>query len=64
MPVQAGVRDQLGQAAFGLVDDAGEQADGGQVIAQPGALTLGESGECVVDQIISVVAAVRAGGRS
>jgi hypothetical protein len=61
MPVEAGVGDQLWEAAFGLVDEAGGQGDGGWVIAQPGAAPLGEPDEGVVDQVVGVVAVVRTG---
>jgi hypothetical protein len=40
---------ELGEAALGLVDEAGDQGDGGEVIAQPGAATLSERGQGVVD---------------
>jgi hypothetical protein len=33
--VGAGVVHELGKAAFGLVDEAGDQGDGGEVISEP-----------------------------
>jgi len=62
----AGIVDELGEAALGLVDEAGDQGDGGEVIAEPGAAALSERGQGVVDEIEGVVAAVRswAGGHA
>src|SRR6266480_274803 len=59
--VEPGIGDELGQEAFGLVDEAGDQGDGGQVVAGPGAAALSERGEGAVDQVVGVVAAARAG---
>ena len=42
-------------------DQAGEQGDGGEVVAEPGAAAFGERGQGVVDEVLGVVAAVRAG---
>jgi len=58
--VGTGVVHELGEAARGLVDEAGDQGDGGEVIAQPGAATLSERGQGVVDEVEGVVVAVRA----
>ena len=62
VPVEAGAGNQFGEAALGLVDGAGDQGDGSEVIAgQPGAATLSERGQGVVDEVEGIVAAVRAG---
>jgi hypothetical protein len=42
--VEPGIGDEPGQEAFGLVDEAGDQGDGGQVVAEPGAAAPGERG--------------------
>lgn len=61
MPVEAGVGGKLRQAAFGLVDEAGEQGDYGQVVVKPAVATFGERCERVVDELVSVVVAVGEG---
>src|SRR5258707_1983765 len=59
--VEPGADHELGEEALGLVDEAGDEMDGGQVIAEPGAAARGERVEGVVDQVVGVVAAARPG---
>src|SRR5260221_3826151 len=58
--VEQGAGHELGEEAFGLVDEAGNERDGGQVVAEPGAAALGQRVKGVVDQVVGVVAAARA----
>src|SRR2546421_12944927 len=61
--VLAGLGDLLGEHPFGLVDEAGEQGDGGEGVAEPCFAAFGELIEGVVDQVVGVVAAAwRDGG--
>src|SRR5712691_7622340 len=57
-----GDEDVLGEHALGLVDEAGDQRDGGEGVAEPLPAALGELVEGVVDEVVGIVAAVRAGG--
>jgi hypothetical protein len=50
-----------GEEAFGLAGEAGDEGDGGQVVAEPGAAPLGQRVEGVVDQVVGVAAAARPG---
>ncbi len=45
--VEPGAGHQLGEEAFGLAGEAGDEGDGGQVVAGPGASALSERGEGV-----------------
>ncbi len=57
----AGFQDVLGDHALGLVDEAGEQGDGGERVVEPSAPAFGELAEGVVDEVVGVVAAARRG---
>ena len=59
--VLAGVVGELGEHSFGLVDEAGEQGDGGERVAEPFPAPFGELVEGVVDEVVGVVAAARPG---
>src|SRR6266567_938527 len=59
--VEPGAGHQLGEEAFGLAGEAGDEGDGGQVVAGPGASALSERGEGVAGQGVGVVTAARAG---
>ena len=52
----------LGEHPLGLVGEAGDQGDGGEGVAEPFAAALGELVEGIVDEVVGIVAAVRAGG--
>lgn len=54
--VGAGVVDQLGQPALGLLDEAGDQGDVTQIVSEPDAAAIGESGDGVVDEVEGVLA--------
>ena len=41
-PLRAGFVDVLGEHALGLVDEAGDQGDGGEGVAEPSAAAFGE----------------------
>jgi hypothetical protein len=53
--VVAGFEDVLGDHALGLLDEAGEQGDGGEGVAEPCLAAFGEFGEGVVDEVVGVV---------
>ena len=45
----------LGQGAFGLGDEAGDEVDRGDLVAEPGAAALGQGGQGVVEDDVGVV---------
>src|SRR5205807_9654149 len=57
--VGVGLGGKHGEHAFGLVDEAGDQGDGGDRVAEPSLPAFGELVEGVVDQVVGVVAAAR-----
>src|SRR5206468_1412147 len=61
-PVRVGLGGEHGDHAFGLVDEAGEQGDGGDGVAKPSSAALSELVEGAVDQVVGVVAAARRDG--
>jgi hypothetical protein len=59
--VEQGAGHQLGEEAFGLAGEAGDQGDGGQVVAEPGAAPLSQRGEGAGRSGRRCAAAARAG---
>ena len=55
--VRVGLGGEHGEHAFGLVDEAGDQGDGGDGVAEPSSASFGELVEGAVDQVVGVVAA-------
>ena len=48
MAVRAGIMDQLGQASFGLFDEACDQRDSAHVVAEPDTAPVGERCDGIV----------------
>jgi hypothetical protein len=42
--------DQLWQESFGLLDETGDQAHRGEVVAEPAVAAFGEDGQGVIDE--------------
>src|SRR6266536_241067 len=59
--VGAGFEDLLGEHALGLVDEAGDQGDGGDGVAEPFPAAFGELVEGAVDEVEGVLATARPG---
>jgi hypothetical protein len=59
--VVAGAQHGFGQAALGLIDQAGEQVDEHGVVTEPEPAPFGERGQGVVDEVEGVVVAAWGG---
>src|SRR6516225_1091294 len=55
--VRVGLGGEHGEHPFGLIDEAGEQGDRGDGVAEPSSAAFGELVEGAVDQVVGVVAA-------
>ena len=58
-PSSRAMRTCSGSISLGPVDEAGDQGDGGEWVAEPFPAAFGELAEGVVDEVVGVVAAVR-----
>jgi hypothetical protein len=51
--------DQLGQASFGLFDEACDQRDSAHVVAEPDTAPVGERCDGIVDEVEGILAGAR-----